>query len=55
MQNITYRFLDEHMNKDDKLFFKTQDKDEHFRFSNDDWIELRAIFAAALVKNKLAK
>ena len=43
------------LRKHHKLFFKTQDKDEHFRFSNDDWIELRAIFAAALVKNKLAK
>jgi hypothetical protein len=30
------------------------DRDEHFRFSYEDWNELRAMFAAALVKNKLA-
>jgi|694.fasta_scaffold72391_4 hypothetical protein len=37
-----------------KLFFKTVDRDEHFRFSYEDWINLRAMFAAALVKNNLA-
>jgi hypothetical protein len=37
-----------------KLFFKTENRDEHFRFSHNDWNELRAMFATALVKNKLA-
>jgi hypothetical protein len=37
-----------------KLFLKTDYRDDHFRFSYDDWHELRTLFAAALVKNKLA-
>jgi hypothetical protein len=42
------------LKKHHKLFFKNVDRDEHFRFSYEDWNELRAMFAAALVKNKLA-
>jgi hypothetical protein len=38
-----------------KLFFKNQDKDDHFRFSYEDWDDLRSMFAAALIKNNLAK